>query len=261
MKKEERERERDKGDGKEKGIFNNKTNDKILDYTDSELNSLSYEEAIKIDKRTYFEYYISLLKANHLILFSFYPNKDYNSRIIKMFLFFFFFGLDLSFNAFFINDVSIQQIYKDKGNFNFIYMLPTIIYSTLSSLIINIIIKYFSLTEDDVNEAKEEKRKDPKNFLPKAKNIVKKIKIKFAIFFILVPIFILFLGFYLCCFCGVYKNSQIHLIKDSLISFAISITSPFLTLLLPGIFRILALRSEKKNKTMLYRISKILEMF
>ena len=135
------------------------------------------------------------------------------------------------------------------------------VYSTLSSLIINIIIKYFSLTEDDVNEAKEEKRKDPKNFLPKAKKIVKKIKIKFVIFFILVPIFILFLGFYLCCFCGVYKNSQIHLIKDSLISFAISITSPFLTLLLPGIFRILALRSEKKDKTMLYKISKIFEMF
>ena len=67
-------------------IVNNVNN---LDYSNLELNSLSYEEALKFDKRTFFQYYISLLKINHSILFSFYPNKDYNSKIMKMFLFFF----------------------------------------------------------------------------------------------------------------------------------------------------------------------------
>ena len=178
-----------------------------------------------------------------------------------MFLFFFFFGLDFTFNALFFNDLTVHQIYEDKGKYNFIYQIPQIIYSTLLSLLVNIIIKYFSLTEDDIIEVKEEKRKNPKNFITIAKKIVKKIKIKFACFFILVPIILFFLWFYVCCFCGVYKNSQTHVIKDSLISILISFLTSFLIILLPAIFRLSALRSNKKNKSLLYKISKIFEMF
>ena len=178
-----------------------------------------------------------------------------------MFLFFYFFGLDLTLNALFFNDSTIHKIYEDKGSYNFVYQIPQIVYSTLLSLILNIIIKYFSLTEEDINDAKEEKRKNPKNFISKSIKIVKKIKIKFAIFFIVAPIILFFLWFYICCFCGVYKNTQIHLIKDSLISLLTSIITPFFTLLLPGIFRISALRSDKKNKAIMYKISKIFEMF
>ena len=35
---------------------------------DYELNSLSYEEAIKYDKRTFIQYYISLLRTKHPII-------------------------------------------------------------------------------------------------------------------------------------------------------------------------------------------------
>ena len=43
-----------------------------------ELNTLEYEMAIIYDKRTYFQYYWSLLKKKHLILFTFLPENDYN---------------------------------------------------------------------------------------------------------------------------------------------------------------------------------------
>ena len=61
----------------------------VLEYTDSELDSLPYQIALKKDKRTYCQFYWSLLKKKQSILFSFCPNKDYNSQIIKLFLFFF----------------------------------------------------------------------------------------------------------------------------------------------------------------------------
>ena len=70
-----------------KNIVDNQFNN--LDYNNLELNRLSYEKALDIDKRTYLQYYISLLKMKHLLLFSFYPNMDYNSRIIKIKIFFF----------------------------------------------------------------------------------------------------------------------------------------------------------------------------
>ena len=41
---------------------------KLLELKDFEMNLLEYEEALKIDKRNYFQYYLSLLKYNHPII-------------------------------------------------------------------------------------------------------------------------------------------------------------------------------------------------
>ena len=40
---------------------------------DQELNTLGYKKAILYDQRTYFQYYISLLKKKQIILFTFWP--------------------------------------------------------------------------------------------------------------------------------------------------------------------------------------------
>ena len=70
---------------------NFKNKNKYNNYNDYELNNLSYKNAIKIDKRTYFQYYLSLLKMKHLIIFSFYTYTDYNSNyFIFIFIFFIF---------------------------------------------------------------------------------------------------------------------------------------------------------------------------
>ena len=82
-------------------IKNNNLYKKVLELKDFEINSLEYKEALLLDKRSYFKYYISLLKNNHPLTFSFSPSNDYNSRIIKMFLFFFSFSLDFTVNTLF----------------------------------------------------------------------------------------------------------------------------------------------------------------
>ena len=69
----------------------------------------------------------------------------------------------------------------------------------------------------------------------------------------------MFILYYITCFCGIYVNTQIHLIKDSLISLAISLLLPFVLFLIPGIFRITALRSGKPNRNIMYKFSGILE--
>ena len=93
---------------------------KILEKNDIEINSLTYKEAIKNDKRSFIQYYISLLKLGHLFIFSFYNNKDYNSRPIKIFLFFFIFTIHFTVNALFFNDATMHKIYIDEGSYNFI---------------------------------------------------------------------------------------------------------------------------------------------
>ena len=52
------------------------------DYNDYELNRLTYEEALKNDKRRFWLYYISLIRTKNPFIFSFSPLNDYNSRVV-----------------------------------------------------------------------------------------------------------------------------------------------------------------------------------
>ena len=88
----------------------------------------------------------------------------------------------------------------------------------------------------------------------------KQLLIKFLLFYILSFIFLSFFWLYVACFCIVYKNTQLYLIKDTLISFVLSLIYPFVLYLLPGILRRLALRDKKKNKECEYKLSKFLQI-
>ena len=230
----------------------------ILEYNDNELNSLIYDEAVKYDKRSYIQYYFSLLKANHLLIFSFYSNnKDYNSQIIKIFLFFFFFSLNLTINALFFNDNTMHKIYIDEGNFDFIYHIPQILYSAIISTIISTIIKYLSLSEKNVIEIKQIEKKE--QFETKSNTLLRNLKIKFTLFFSISFIFLLMFMYYIICFCGIYINTQIILIKDTSISFSLSLIYPLGINIVPGIFRISALKAQMKDKNCLYKFSQLIE--
>ena len=62
-------------------------------------------------------------------------------------------------------------------------------------------------------------------------------------------------------FGAVYINTQFHLLKDTLVSFGLSLLYPFGLCLLPGLFRIPALSDPKKKREYLYKFSKILQIF
>ena len=84
---------------------------KIMDYTDEEINDLSYDLALLNDKRTFWQLYISLIKTNHEFIYAFFYNKDYNSRIIKIDLFVFGFSLNYAVNGLFFNDDTMHNVY------------------------------------------------------------------------------------------------------------------------------------------------------
>ena len=85
------------------------------------------------------------------------------------------------------------------------------------------------------------------------------MKIKFILLFIIIFIILSFIWFYISCFCGVYKNTQTHLIRDALLSFFIAHIYTFITCLLPASLRRYALKAKRHNKGYLYNISQMLE--
>ena len=222
------------------------------------MNSLDYEKALELDKRTYFQYYLSLIKKKHLILFTFIPTNDYNVMTLKISLFIVSFALYLSINAFFFNDDTMHKIYKESGAFKIIQQIPQILYSTIISSVINIILKNLSLSEKDILKLKDEK--DMIATVQKSKSIERCLKIKFIIFFIFSLSLMIFFWYFISCFCAVYTNTQVILFKDTSISFALSMVYPLGINLLPGIFRIPSLRAKNKDKKCLYSIGQIVAL-
>ena len=154
---------------------------------------------------------------------------------------------------FFFSDDTMHKINEDKGAYNILFQIPQILYSSVVSAVINMILKILSLSEKNILSIKE--TKDLRIAMKKSQSIAKCIIIKFIIFFILSNILLLFFWYFISCFCAVYTNTQMILIKDTLLSFGLSMLYPFGLNLLPGMFRIPALRSKSKDKKLLYQIS------
>ena len=228
----------------------------ILSFNDLEMNVLSYNQAIETDGRSYCSYYFSLLRTKNLLIFSFWPNrKDYNSRIIKIYLFFFIFTIYYIINAFFFDESTLHQINKDDGSFNFVYQIPQMLYSTFISSILNALVKYLALSEQHIVELKQIKT----NMIltKKSKRVFNLLHYKFLLFFINCAVLLLFFWYYLACFGAIYRNTQLHLLKDSIISFCFSLLYPFGYYLVPGIFRTPSL--NKNSRKCLYNFSKFIQ--
>ena len=182
---------------------------KLKDYralNDQELNNLKYELAVVLDKRTYFQYYWSLLKQKQLILFTFFLSNDYNLLTLKISLFLISFCLYFTINGFFFTDETMHNVYKNNGAYDIISKIPQLLYSTIVSTIINMILKLLSLSEKSFLEIKEEKNKNLA--IEKSKKIEKSLKIKFSIFFSLSILFMGFFWYFISCFCKYSSNSN-----------------------------------------------------
>ena len=159
----------------------------------------------------------------------------------------------------FFNDDTMHQIYEDEGVFNIIYQIPQIAYSTIISYFIDNITTFLALTEENILILKKDKNLE--NLNKKRKRIIHILKIKALFFFIVNIIFILSFWYYLGCFCAVYKNTQFHLIKDTIISLCIGYITPFGSNILTALLRIYSLKEYNKGKRMLFKLSKILQQY
>ena len=119
--------------------------------------------------------------------------------------------------------------------------------------------KLLALSNSGILEFKNDK--NTKDVNERGENLKKKLSIKFVLYFILSFIFLLFFGYYISMFGAIYRNTQFHLLKDTLVSFGLSLLEPFVIYLIPGIFRIPALFDPKKKKQCLYKFSTILQIF
>ena len=164
----------------------------------------------------------------------------------------------MAMNVFFFSDDSMHKIFLNYGKFNFIQQIPQVIYTTIISQLIEVFLCFLSLTDKHIYYIKKIfDSVDKKEIV----NILKCIKIKLIIFFIITFILFAFYWYTVAIFCVVYENTQIIFVKDSLLSFLLSIVYPFIIYLVPSVLRIISLRSSQKNLKCLYKLSDIIPFF
>jgi hypothetical protein len=236
----------------------NKINYEILLYNDLELNLLTYEEALIYDKRSYCQYYLSLLRTKHILFFTFYKGNDYNLRSIKIYLFFFTFAINYSISILFYNYDTLHKIYEEEGAFNLVYQIPQILYSSLITGFLSSLITRLGLCEMNILEIK---KTNARNIDSVSQRVLNNICYKFVLFFFVNYFLLFFFWIYSTSFSLVYKNTQIHLLKDSIISFSTSFIKPFIIYLFPGFFRISSLKKNKSKKKYMFNFSKFLQIF
>ena len=168
------------------------------------------------------------------------------------------FSFYLTIAGFFFDNESMHNIYIYNGVYNFLSEIPKIIISSLITSLVNIILKQLSLSEKNFLTVKNQKTL--KIMVDRSKSLKRYLKIKFAFFFLVGISCLLFCFYFISCFCSVYPNTQIILIENSVFSFFLSMLYPFGLNLLPGMFRIPALRSIRKNKECLFKIGYIISL-
>ena len=230
----------------------------IISYNDYVLNTFDYRNARLYDKRTCFQYYLSLIKVKNAIIFSFCPMKDYNSLIIRSCLFSLSFSIYYATNFAFFNDEIMHEIYEFGGKYDIMLFIPKTAISFAASYYITIIIKIIFLSERNINQVRKQITSSLANSI--SEKVRKNLIIKYIIFFILGLIFLIFFWMLLSSFGAVYPNTQMFIFKNTLISFAMSLVYPFFINILPSIFRMCSLNSKEKNNECIYKLSKFLQV-
>ena len=184
-------------------IVRDKETKKLSEIVDNELNSLSYYDAIIKDKRTFEQFYLSLIKTKQLLAFTFKSKKDFNSRIMKLNFLFLIFSI-IFFYTIFLDEIVLHDIFISGGKLSIMYFIPIIAYVTIITSIIKNILKELILTEGDAISIKVA---DPIRKNDTIKRAVTAITLKCILFYFCSIVFIYFIWVYIACFFSVFRNA------------------------------------------------------
>ena len=251
---------------KSKGQFDKETNidldmksesSQLYDYESDELNELPFDKALKKDKRNFCVYYCNILAVSHIILNLFFRQSDYNLFVVKLGLLFMTFPINLTFNSFFFTNekIKINYVKSVEDISTFWSNISNTVYSSILSSTFLIILKFISLTHNSIRALRKMKNVE----LAKKKSVclLRCIKLRIFIYYILSFAFLIIFGFYVLCFCAIFENTQLILVRSTFTSWLISLLYPFIICFITSLFRSLSFTCESKC---LYIVKQLLQM-
>ena len=119
----------------------------------------------------------------------------------------------------------------------------SIIYTSLISKVMNLVTMYF-LVHFSINKVIKEYAFKEELFLQKIKGEIYCLKCKYHIFFIICIILTIIQGYYIYCFCGVFKGAIKPWIFSALITFGLNFIFSFFVILMATGLRKISLHCQ-----------------
>ena len=232
--------------------FTNQKYDLYFDkfFSDSP-DEMEFDDAIKLDKRQFCQYFSDNIKNNQIISNTFCLKEIFKPISIKIIIFILNIFLYFVINALFINDDYICEVYNLQEEDNFFSFIPRSInrffYTTLVGIIIEFIVDFFFIEEKKLKRIFLREKNNPDILKTEVIFLVKSIKKKYIIFIIFLVCIYVICTYYLICFNSIYPKIQIEWIKSSAFIFIIRQILSVLQCLLKSILRFISFKFESEK--------------
>ena len=159
-------------------------------------------------------------------------------------------------NLFFFTNKNIQVNYvRELDDISMFWSnIANTVYSSILANALLIILKFICLTHNSVRTLR--KMRDVQQAKEKSICILRCIKIRILIYYLLSFAFLVIFGFYVLCFCAVFENTQIELIKATFTSWLMSLIYPFIICFFTSLIRRFAFEWES---SCLYKVKQIMQ--
>ena len=230
------------------------------EYLEPSLDDLEFDDALKKDKRKFFNHFFETIKEKQIIANTFFVRDALRPKTIKIMLFNLNLILYFVINGLFFSEDYVSQVYHLEKEDTFFSFFPRsierFIYTTIVSLVINVIVECFMVNENKIKGIYIREKENELNLKYEISLLMKKIN-NSILLFIIVSFFLYILFFYYLLFFNyVYPNMQIEVIKSSI---TIVIIMQILSILSCFIQTSLRFLSFKCKSEKMYKISRILD--
>ena len=226
-------------------------NSKKIEENSIEYDCLPFKMAIYLDKRNGFKIFGNKLTEKIKII-DICVNKKIKDILLSQY--FLYLLSDLTMNAILYSDHIVSHKRHNNGRLDYIVVFLLSAFSNIFAGIIDYYLELLIGFEDRINDIKEIKKEIA--FLRVSKLILREIKIRVILFFIIENVIIILCTYYMFIFFTIYHKSQMSLLKNYLISLIEGWSINILIALLIVIFRKLGIYFRNKY---IYNTSKYID--
>ena len=189
-----------------------------------ELNEIPFKQALRLDNRTTFQIFISVLENKIGILNLFFYKKKYSHFSLDLSIYLFELLVDLTMNCFLYTDDVVSEKYNNNGEISmFTSFSLSIISNIISSLFVFFIAKLVNYVE--ILEIILKNVKSQRLYFYNIIRYLSYIKLRLGSYFFCELLLTLMMTYYLFIFCSVYHQSQMNITVNYIIGACISLAT------------------------------------
>ena len=225
-----------------------------------ELNELSFDEAVKEDKRPYSLFFLHLISEKQIILSTILTKSVFYPLICRLIMLIFTLMAFFFFNGLFFTDEYISHRYNFTEQINFAYIIKNEIEKSVYASILAMLIGKIMIIITSVRGAflRLIRKPDCCDYKKKICKLIKSIKIRMIILLLIIFVLSLMFLYFLTIFCNIYTYNQFSWIQSTFISIGINMILPIILCLIFGTIKFFGI---KKQNNVLFSVGNVCLQF